>query len=76
MSDLAAFAAHCRVMAGSDHKPTCVGHLPTRWGWAREQRPDPRCPGCVTDADRELWTRLADEVDAYLDPHPTLWGER
>jgi hypothetical protein len=29
-------------------------------------RPDPNCPGCVTDADRALWTRLADETDAYL----------
>lgn len=25
-----------------------------------------RCSGCVTDAERALWTQLADEIDAYL----------
>ena len=36
----------------------------------------PACPGCVTDADRALWARLADEVDAYLqeDEEPGLFG--
>lgn len=27
-----------------------------------------RCSGCVSDAERDLWTRLADEIDAYLKP--------
>jgi hypothetical protein len=66
----------------------CVGHpagKPT--GWAQWQWNDhaevcpgnptaPPCPGCVTNADRVLWTRLADEVDAYLshDDAP-LWED-
>lgn len=28
-----------------------------------------------TPAERSLWQRLADEVDDYLDPHPTLWED-
>lgn len=73
MSDLTAFAAHCRVMATAEHRPECAAT--DRWGLTRRVRPNPYCRGCVTDADRALWTRLADEVDAYLEPHPTLWGD-
>lgn len=35
-------------------------------------QPEP-CPGCVTDDDRARWAALADEVEAYMDPGPTLW---
>lgn len=66
MNSLEAFASHARAMATAEHVPTCRGHRPSRWGWAREVHPDPACPGCVTDADRALWTRLADEAEAYL----------
>lgn len=34
------------------------------------------CGGCVSDADRALWIRLADEIDGYLatDDEP-LWAD-
>ena len=55
------------------------GRAASRWAEHAEECPGnpaaPPCTGCVTDADRALWTRLADEVDAYLEPHPTLWGD-
>lgn len=35
---------------------------PEALSWER-----PRCPGCITDTDRALWDRLANEADAYLD---------
>lgn len=48
--DLTAFAAHCRDMVTAAHRPDCA---------------TPTCSGCVTDADRVLWRRLAAEVAAY-----------
>ena len=38
---------------------------PEAWDW----KPPP-CDGCISDADRALWQRLADEADAYLDREP------
>lgn len=106
MSDLAAFAAHCREMAAwtdprdaatgtsawcredderlrrainlPDHE-RCDGHIGALTRFTAAPRLcacecHPRDPG-PSDADRELWTRLADEISAYLEPHPTLWGD-
>lgn len=74
MSDLERFRDHAAAMATAVHKPTC--HRPSTWGWAREIHPDPACPGCVTDADRALWARLATEIDAYLTTDDTaLWED-
>ena len=73
MSDLTAFRDHARAMSTAEHLPTCVRVLSGRY-WA-PIKPDPECPGCVTDDDRALWARLADEVDGYLDPHPVLWED-
>ena len=55
----------------------CIGHPvehplwhPDGWTAHAETCPGnpsaPPCPGCVTDADRALWARLADEAEAYL----------
>jgi hypothetical protein len=66
MSDLTAFRDHARVMSTATHKPECRAWLPLNYrghGW---KYPDPGCPGCVTQPDRVLWARLADEADAYL----------
>jgi hypothetical protein len=52
VSDLAAFRNHCRAMVKAKHRPDC----------ATPQK----CPGCVTDADRVWWKRLAEEADAWL----------
>ena len=38
--------------------------------WMGPPPPLPECDGCVTVAERALWTRLADEADAYLDREP------
>jgi hypothetical protein len=36
--------------------------------------PRPECHGCNPTTDRELFARLADEVDAYLTPDDApLW---
>jgi hypothetical protein len=70
-----ATAHYARTMATAQHTPTCRGLAPSRWGWAREVHPDPKCPGCVSDDDRALWARLADEATAYLDQGPTLWED-
>jgi hypothetical protein len=70
MSELAAFGAHARAMSTVEHAPECLGENPTPGEWPRWVHPDSACPGCVTDADRALWARLADEVDAYLAPEP------
>jgi hypothetical protein len=71
MSELSTFGAHARAMSTTEHVPECLGENPVHphpaLGWIH---PDPACPGCVTDADRALWARLADEVDAYLAPEP------
>lgn len=82
MSELSTFAAHARAMASAEHTPECVERL-VKWDRREALRryvdipdpgPRPTCPGCVTDDDRARWAALADEVDAYLDPHPTLEG--
>lgn len=67
MRDLVGFATHARAMSTADHKPEC--RVWDGKGWGRWLTPDPDCGGCVTTADRALWTRLADETDAYLDRH-------
>ena len=68
MTSLADAAAHARAMSTAEHAPECraedawgLRHIVPRW-----QYPDPACPGCVTDADRALWARLADEMEAYM----------
>ena len=65
-------------MATAEHKPECRAEDP--WGLRyivpRWQYPDPDCPGCITDADRATWARLATEIDAYLTTDDTaLWEE-
>lgn len=35
----------------------------------------PPCDGCVSDGDRALWTRLADEVDDYEAGQFSLFGD-
>lgn len=55
-----------------------TGHEPHEW--VGDRGFDWYCPGlcsgCMPDAQRALWTRLADEVDAYLshDDAP-LWED-
>jgi len=67
MSDLSAFRDHARTMSTAEHKGTCQGRREHHnFPDGRLVYPDPACPGCVSDADRALWARLADEVDAYL----------
>ena len=64
MSDLTVFRDHARAMSTAEHKPEC-----------RKPSTDmPACGGCNPAADRALFTRLADEIDAYLtvDTQPTL----
>ncbi len=89
MSDLTAFRDHAAAMAEARHKPECPSLRKRRpiygpdyigengkvygshqVGWDEP----PACPGCVTDEDRALWTRLADEADRYLyrEPEETL----
>lgn len=73
MSDLTAFRDHARTMSRRTHRPDCplwkkVGEFAHLCSDSCTH-PEPRCPGCVTNADRELWKRLADEVDAYLSRH-------
>lgn len=83
MSDLTRFREHCREMATAEHTAECVERLADWKHRALMRRyldipdpgPMPCCDGCVTDADRALFARLAAEVDDYLDPHPTLWGD-
>lgn len=75
MSDLTAFRDHARRMAAARHTPDCARRL-AKWEAAESahrwlmDKPDPgprpECHGCITDADRALWVRLADETDAYL----------
>lgn len=63
-TDLTRFLTHAREMTTAIHRPDCprVASGPLQEG----SRTRPRCPGCVTDADRALWVRLADEGDRYL----------
>lgn len=81
MSDLTTFRDHCVAMTTAEHKPECEARLQDwtdrsfrfRYFDIPDPGPRPECPGCVTDADRALFARLAAEVADYLDPHPTLW---
>lgn len=59
-SDLARFRDHCRAMAQS--RPT--DRISAVWhpGEAAFAMP----VGEISDAERDLWRRLADEVDRYL----------
>lgn len=66
MSDLTTFRDHARAMVDADHKPECAEERKGSWGATYLHRPDSTCSGCIPDAERALWTRLADEVDAYL----------
>lgn len=66
MTALEQMRDHARRMATAKHTDECEGHAPTHWGWAKALRPDPTCPGCVSDHDRELWAQQADELDRYL----------
>lgn len=75
MSDLERFRDHARRMATAEHKPECTSLIPGEWRYPRNALSmagptwwePPACPGCITDAERVLWARLADETDAYLD---------
>lgn len=78
MSDLTQFAEHCKRMATAQHKPECrTLDWVRRDGWGRTDwvYPAPDCTGCVTDADRELFARLAAEIDAHMAPQVDLFGE-
>lgn len=44
------------AMLWTAHAETCPGNPAA-----------PNCTGCVTDAERALWTQIADEIDDYLD---------
>lgn len=78
MSELERFRDHCREMAEAEHKPECRVFVEVkpwpRWAPAHWQHPDPDCLGCNLSDDRDLFRRLADEVDAYLtDDDAPLW---
>lgn len=76
MSDLTAFRDHCRKMAAADHKPECPSLKKPGWvvpepGQAGEWMGlvryfPPGCDGCNPAVDRDLFERLAGEVDEYL----------
>jgi hypothetical protein len=75
MSDLTLFRDHARRMADAQHTLDCEARREdwelalrrhARWDNFPHPGPKPECWGCVTDADRALWIRLADEADAYL----------
>lgn len=80
-TDLEQTRDHARKMAGAEHRPDCRGQRPART-CPTPNEPHPEhdlarwitclgwCPGCVTDAERALWSQLADEIDAYLAPNP------
>lgn len=81
MSGLTRFRDHCRRMSTAEHKPECPSLTAREPHWDawilaedgksmtwRGPKPPwtpPTCDGCLTDADRALFERLADEVDAY-----------
>jgi hypothetical protein len=67
VTDLAAFADYAQGLADGDHADACPSRA-TRPLYQRGWEPPP-CPGCVTDADRALWGRLAAEARAHLDRH-------
>lgn len=59
-------SGYCRDMARdlpAEHEK-CSGVLPGAWGLCNCPC-HPRDPG-PTDAERALWTQIADEIDAYL----------
>ena len=67
--DLTTFRDHCARMAKAEHVPECLIDCCLDWRGIRPfQIPSPHCTGCVTDADRALWQRPAQEVDDYLAP--------
>ena len=82
MSDLSRFRDHARQMSEAGHTSECeqqTTRAKNRWShfrlfgeWLEEWGKRPAgppfaCAGtCVTDADRALWGRLADEADAHL----------
>jgi hypothetical protein len=84
VSDLEQFRDHCRKMAVAVHTPECEARLAawktqrrTRFYWdVPDPGPRPECDGCLSSSDKELFARLADEVDAYLthDDAP-LWED-
>ena len=92
MSELGAFRDHCRRMAEAEHRPECASLRPEPYWVAWALSPDgmtmywrgpkppwsPAACDChLTDAERALFARLADEIDAHLsnDDEP-LWGEQ
>lgn len=71
-TDLEAFRDHCRAMAtGRQHRADCPAIL-RKLPWAKTPPGD----GCVPAADRALFGRLANEIDAYLTPDDApLWED-
>lgn len=69
MTDLEILRTHARTMAEPDsHRASCQVARDGHWGPVIVQ-PDPACAGaCITDAERDLWTQIADEIDEYLAP--------
>ena len=90
MSDLSKFRDYAHVMAQGGHTDQCVAdqaEAGRRWSYFRMFRewlpdwgprpggpPNPCGGGCASAADRDLWRRLAAEVDDYLAPQPDLFG--
>jgi hypothetical protein len=73
MSDLTDFRDHCRDMQDTNHKPGCSAALTRhQWDyalrWGHADPGDRDCPGCNPQADRDLFRRLADEIDQHLQP--------
>ena len=78
MADLEALRDHARRMAAMTEPETeTADHEPGCWlsgtGWAVHPCDACRCPRLrvvaepPTDAERVIWRRLADELDAWLD---------
>jgi hypothetical protein len=64
MTDLERELAHAQAMATATHRPDCPVKRRARFSDRGHV-----CTGCVTDADRALWSQLADEYAAQLDRH-------
>ena len=63
-------------MATAPHSPECWADVKDPWGWQKRVYPNPECIGCISDTDRTLWARLADEIDTYLGPDDEpLWED-
>lgn len=83
MSDLTRFRDHCAAMATSDHRQDCIDRQTAwrdrmqlrRWWDIPDPGPEPVCDGCMTPTDRELFARLAAEVDDYRSPQVDLFGD-